>query len=81
MLGGLVVRKIVEQDGAKDGTLGLNIGGQTVREIVVGGGHCVIWNRNQFLSANAILALKGLWTSRAPSENRKQTEFFRLRTC
>ena len=36
MLGRLVVRKIVQQDGAEDGAFGFNVRGQAVREIVVG---------------------------------------------
>ena len=36
MLSGLVVRKIIQQDGAENGAFGFNVGGQAVREIVVG---------------------------------------------
>jgi hypothetical protein len=39
MLNGLVVGKIVQQDGAKNRTLGFHIGRQAVREIVVGSCH------------------------------------------
>jgi hypothetical protein len=37
MLGRLVVRKIVQQDSAENGTFGFNVGRKAVRETVVGG--------------------------------------------
>jgi hypothetical protein len=36
MLGGLIVGKIVQQDGAKDGTFGFHVRRKTMRETVVG---------------------------------------------
>jgi hypothetical protein len=38
MLGGLIVGKIVQQDGAENGTFGFHICRKTVRETVVGSG-------------------------------------------
>ena len=65
MLGSLVVGKIVQQDGAEDGTFGFHVGRKAVRETVVSSSQgFFICLENQLRSVIAILAANCLWTPR-----------------
>ena len=77
MLGSLVVGKVIEQNGAEDGTLGFHVGWKAVRETVVGSGQCfVTGNENQLRKSNAIVAAKWLWTLGEAFGNSGTNRFF-----
>jgi hypothetical protein len=49
MFSGLVVREVVQQDGAEDGTFGFYVGRKTVRETVISGSQDLITSLKELL--------------------------------
>ena len=82
MLGSLVVGKIVQQDGAENGTFGFHVGRKTVRETVVSS--CqgslsagkFISKRDRDSNPEALVDARAV-----SSENASQTYFFRSHSC